>query len=49
MGDGYDASLFEDEDGEVYLIYGGGWVARMKENMSGLAEKPVKPILLDRI
>ena len=46
-GTDIDASLFEDEDGEVYLIYGGGWVARMKENMSGLAEKPVKPILLD--
>jgi len=42
-----DASLFEDEDGSVYLIYGGGWVARMKDDMSGLAEEPVKPVLLD--
>lgn len=42
-----DASLFEDEDGSVYLIYGGGWIARMKDDMSGLAEEPVKPTLLD--
>ncbi len=42
-----DSSLFEDEDGDAYLIYGGGWVARMKEDMSGLAEEPVKPVLLD--
>ena len=32
--DGYwkediDASLFEDEDGSVYLVYGGGYIARM--------------------
>ena len=50
--DGYwatdiDASLFEDEDGSVYLVYGGGFIARMKEDMSGLAEEPVKPVLLD--
>lgn len=42
-----DGSLFEDEDGSVYYLYGGGWIARMKDDMSGLAEEPVKPILLD--
>lgn len=42
-----DGSLFEDEDGTVYYVYGGGWIARMKEDMSGLAEAPVKPTLAD--
>ena len=40
-------SEFEDEDGSVYLVYGGGFIARMKDDMSGLAEEPVKPVLLD--
>lgn len=38
---GVDASLFQDEDGAVYWVYGGGWIARMKDDMTGLAEKPV--------
>ena len=42
-----DASLFEDDDGAVYLVYGGGLIARMKDDMSGLAEAPRKPALLD--
>jgi hypothetical protein len=42
-----DASLFEDDDGTVYLVYGGGLIARMKDDMSGLAEDPKKPALLD--
>ena len=42
-----DASLFEDDDGKVYLIYEGGMIARMKDDMSGLAEDPKKPALLD--
>ena len=41
-----DASLFEDDDGVVYLVYGGGWIARMKDDLSGLAEEPRKPALL---
>ena len=50
--DGYwagdiDGSLFEDEDGTVYYLCGGGRIAKMKDDMSGLAEEPVKPILLD--
>ncbi|MGN6641479.1 MAG: family 43 glycosylhydrolase [Verrucomicrobiota bacterium] len=35
-----DASLFEDDDGKVYFLYGAGFIARMKNDMSGLAEKP---------
>ncbi len=42
-----DTSLFEDDDGTVYLVYGGGSIARMKDDLSGLAETPRKPVLLD--
>jgi xylan 1,4-beta-xylosidase len=42
-----DASLFEDDDGKVYLVYGGAMIARMKDDMSGLAEEPKNPVLLD--
>lgn len=42
-----DGSLFEDEDGTVYYLYGGGMIAKMKDDMSGLAEEPIKPILLN--
>jgi len=45
--DDIDATLFEDDNGKVYLIYGGGYIALMKEDMSGLAEEPVKPKLLN--
>ncbi|MBA2941216.1 family 43 glycosylhydrolase [Paenibacillus sp. CGMCC 1.16610] len=38
--DGQDASLFEDEDGAVYWIYSKGLIARMNEDMTGLAEVP---------
>lgn len=38
--DGQDASLFEDEDGIVYWVYRNGQIARMNEEMSGLAEIP---------
>lgn len=36
--DGSDASLFEDDDGSVYWVVGQGWIARMKPDLSGLAE-----------
>lgn len=42
-----DGSLFEDEDGTVYYLYGGGKIAKVKDDMSGLAEIPVSPVLLD--
>ena len=38
--DGIDASLFRDDDGKVYFVYGSGKIARMTEDMTGLAEKP---------
>ncbi|MGM9732714.1 MAG: family 43 glycosylhydrolase [Prevotella sp.] len=41
-----DASLFQDDDGTVYVVWGGGWIARMKDDMSGMAEEPRKPVLL---
>ncbi|MGG1519618.1 family 43 glycosylhydrolase [Paenibacillus oryzisoli] len=38
--DGQDASLFQDDDGVVYWVYGNGRIARMKADMSGLVEEP---------
>lgn len=38
MSRGLDASLFEDDDGKVYFLYGGSTIARMKDDMSGLVE-----------
>jgi beta-xylosidase len=35
-----DASLFEDDDGKVYFLWQNGLIARMKDDMSGLAEQP---------
>jgi xylan 1,4-beta-xylosidase len=35
-----DASLFVDDGGAVYWVYQNGKIARMKDDMSGLAEKP---------
>jgi beta-xylosidase len=38
MGDEIDASLFEDTDGKVYFLWHSGKIARMKDDLSGLAE-----------
>lgn len=35
-----DASLFQDDDGKVYYVYGNGKIALMKDDMSGFAESP---------
>ena len=35
-----DASLFRDDNGKVYFVYQNGKIARMKDDMSGLAEEP---------
>ena len=35
-----DPSMFEDDDGAVYWVWGAGWIARMKDDLTGLAEKP---------
>ena len=37
---GMDPSLFEDVDGSVYWVFGEGWIARMKDDLSDLAEQP---------
>ncbi len=38
MGDEIDASLFQDDDGTVYYLWHSGKIARLKPDMSGLAE-----------
>jgi xylan 1,4-beta-xylosidase len=38
LADGIDGFLFEDTDKQVYLIWGDGNIARMKDDMSGFAE-----------
>ena len=35
-----DPSLFQDDNGTVYSVWQNGFIARMKDDMSGLAEKP---------
>ena len=35
-----DASVFADDDGQVYFVYQDGKIARMKDDMTGLAEAP---------
>lgn len=35
-----DASLFQDDDGKVYYVWQNGKIARMKDDMSDLAEEP---------
>lgn len=37
---GGDGSLFQDSDGKVYLVWGGGYIAPMKDDMSDIAEHP---------
>lgn len=37
---GGSASLFADDDGAVYWLMDGGWIARMKDDLTGLAETP---------
>jgi len=35
-----DSSLFADDDGAVYLVWQNGKIAKMKDDMTGLAEEP---------
>ena len=37
---GGSPSLFEDDDGAVYVLWSDGKIARLKEDLSGLAERP---------
>jgi hypothetical protein len=40
LGGGIDATLFEDDDGRVYMTSGrGGYIALMKDDLSGIAEQ----------
>lgn len=38
-----DASFFVDDDGTMYFVYQDGQVARLKDDLSGLAEDPWRP------
>jgi beta-xylosidase len=38
LGDEIDASLFQDDDGSVYFLWHSGKIAKMKPDMTGLAE-----------
>jgi xylan 1,4-beta-xylosidase len=38
LGDEIDASLFEDDNGDAYFLWHSGKIARLKSDMSGLAE-----------
>jgi beta-xylosidase len=37
---GNDPSLFQDDDGSVYWLWSPSWIAKMKDDMTGLAEVP---------
>ena len=39
---GIDASLFQDDDGKVYFLWGSGMIAQMNKELTALAEKPVQ-------
>ncbi len=40
LTDGIDASVFQDDNGSVYFLHNGYSIARMKPDLSGLAEGP---------
>ena len=37
---GIDASLFDDDDGKIYFVWQNGQIARLKDDLTGLAEEP---------
>ena len=39
---GIDANLFEEDDGTLYWVWQNGMFARLKDDLSGLAEEPRK-------
>lgn len=41
ISSGIDGFLFQDDDGEVYYLWGGGQMAKMKKDMSGFADEPI--------
>ncbi len=40
ISEGIDGFLFQDDDGQVYYIWGGGQMVKMKKDMSGFANSP---------
>lgn len=47
LANGIDATLFQDDDGKIYFTYANpGKIARMKDDMSGLAEE-FRPLTLE--
>ena len=38
--DGADPSMFQDDDGSVYWLWSPAWIAKMKDDITGLAEAP---------
>lgn len=38
--EGGGASVFADDDGSVYWLMDAGWIAKMKDDLTGLAERP---------
>jgi len=42
----YDTSLFEDTDGKVYFLAAHGWIARMKDDLTDLAE-PLRHVTME--
>lgn len=41
---GIDATLFQDDDGKVYFLWGDGMMALMNEELTAFAEKPIRLI-----
>ena len=41
------ASLFQDDDDKVYLVYDGGWIGLLNDDLSGMVGVPRKPALSD--
>ena len=38
--DGADPSMFQDDDGSVYWLWSPAWIAKLKDDLTGLAEAP---------
>ncbi|MBD5777948.1 family 43 glycosylhydrolase [Pelagicoccus sp. NFK12] len=45
----HDPSLFQDNDGTVYLLWGNTWIASLTRDMSDFASEPVRIDPADRI
>jgi len=48
---GIDATLFQDDDGKVYFLWGDGMMAQMNKDLTAFAEKPTKllPSVIDTV